>query len=48
MCCTMSLADDLAKQITVLKKLNTDGIISDEEFIKAKGILLENIILIIF
>jgi hypothetical protein len=32
---------DLAKQITVLKKLNTDGIISDEEFTKAKAILLE-------
>ena len=27
LCCTMSLADDLAKQITVLKKLNTVYII---------------------
>ena len=37
----MSLADELAQQITVLKKLNTDGIITDEEFTKAKLILLE-------
>ena len=41
MFCTMSLASNLAKQITVLKKLNTDGIITDEEFTKAKSILLE-------
>lgn len=41
MFCTISLASDLATQITVLKKLNTDGIISDEEFTKAKSILIE-------
>ena len=41
MFCNVSFADDLAKQLTVIKKLYDDGILTEEEFIKTKSVLLE-------
>ena len=41
MFCNVSFADDLAKQLSVLKKLYDDGILTEEEFTKTKSVLLE-------
>ena len=41
-CCNISLAaEDIDSQITVLKKLYDDGLITQEEYSKAKSLLLE-------
>ena len=34
-------SDDLTNQIKVLKKLNDDGVLTDQEFSDAKAILIE-------